>query len=219
MKFFGGVVPRSTFIVTCLAVSALLLSACSQSSAAPTSTPQPSQSSTQSPSATLPAAMTPAEAKAAYKLIAQASCNKAQAEGVVETGATFKAVMTNKDQAYQDFSAAYFEEPDNYEIIWELDGFNACSDWYTFSMADEAGQEAAIDVTFEPADESFTARQDLGDLGVSEHRFTVENGMIATATNLDPNGAGPVSLKYGNLATEDLAIIKTAVDRYLATIK
>jgi len=218
MKFFGGVVPRSAFLVAGLIVSAMVVSGCSQGSPVASNTPQPSQTSSQSPSATLPASMTPAEAKAAYKLIAKASCNKAQAEGVVETGATFKAVMTNKDQGYQDFTAAYFEEPDTYSIIWELDGFNACADWFTFSMADEAGQEAAIDVTFDPTDSSFIATQDLGDLGVSSRRFSVENGMIATATNLAPNGAGVVNLKYGNLSNDDLGILKTAVDRYVATI-
>jgi hypothetical protein len=223
MKSFGEFAQRSMFVAAGVLVGSLCLAGCSQATptANPTatSTTSSSASSTPIPSATLPAAMTPAEAKAAYKAFTKASCNKAQNEGVVETGDTYTAVMASTAQGYQDFTAAYFEQPDTYQIIWELDGFNACADWFTFSMADEAGREAAINVTFNQADASFTATQDLGAMGVSSHRFTVATGLIATATNLDPKHATTVSLRYGTLTADDLKILKTAVDRYTATLK
>lgn len=177
------------------------------------STPTPTASPT--PSVSLPAAMTPAEAKAAYKLIAKASCTKAQAEGVVETGNGFTVVMTTKSQNYKDFSAAYLEEPDNYGLLWELDSITSCTDWYTFSMADEAGQEAAIKVTFNPADSTFTTVEDFGDSGIYTYKYTVADGRLATCTNVD-NPEKVTSIKYGALDAEGLKILTTAVDRYLA---
>lgn len=194
-----------------VASSFLLLGMALVSGCSATSAPQ----STPTPTATLPAAMTPAEAKASYKLIAQASCTKAQSEGVTEQGADFIAVMTPKAQNYKDFSAAYFAKPDEYGLIWELDGFNSCADWYTFSMADEAGQEADIKVTFNPADSTYTTVEDFGDAGVFTNRFTVADGRLAMVVNIDePDEVTKIT--YGALTEYSLKILTTAVDRHLA---
>jgi hypothetical protein len=214
---------RAAAVTVGLVGLALSVAGCGQVVAAPTKTSQPSAAS---PSATLPSAttsattraMTPAEAKAAYKAIAKTSCNLAQAQGVAEVGPGTTAIMTNRAQGYKDFTAAYFEAPDAYSIIWELDGFNACRDWYSFSMADEAGKEAAIDVVFNTNDASFTVKQDLGQFGASAVRVVVADGLIATVTDLNPQTPGIVGLRYGSLTNADLNILKTAVDRYLATL-
>jgi hypothetical protein len=162
--------------------------------------------------------MTPAEAKAAFKAVAKASCNKAQAEGVVESDGSYTLVMVNKAQGYKDYSAAY-EQNGKHVLVWEIDGLASCSDWYSFSMAEEAGQEVAIDVTFNPSDASFTTEQDLGELGVSSFRYSVANGLIATSTNLDPKRAKVVTVKYGNITASELEILTTAVDEFLASQK
>jgi hypothetical protein len=162
--------------------------------------------------------MTPAEAKAAYKLIAQASCNAAQALGVVETSDKYTVVSVNKEEGYKDYSAAYLEKPNKYGVIWELTSITSCADWYSFSMADEAGQEAAIDVTFDAADSTFTTFEDFGDSGSANYKYTVDDGKLATATNLDPKNSSVTQIRYGNLTDDDLAILKTAVDKYLATL-
>ncbi len=198
--------------VSSLALAAAFgLSACTSSSVSPTPTPTSSPSETVSP-------MTPAEAKAAYKKIAKASCDSALSLGVVEAGDDYRLVSVNKDEAYQDYSAAYFEEPDNYELIWELDSIHSCADWFAFSMAEEAGQEAAIEVTFDPTDSTFTTFEDFGEYGTSNYKMTVADGKLFTATNLDPEHENTVTIQYGNFTDADRQILVTAVDRYLETL-
>jgi hypothetical protein len=190
-----------------------LLTACASTSPDPT----PSASVTPSPTPTVDP-MTPAEAKAAYRLITQASCNAAQSLGVVESSENYTVVSVNKDEGYKDYSAAYLEKPDKYGVIWELTSITACADWFTFSMSDEAGQDAAIDVTFDAADSSYTTFEDFGDSGSANYKYTVVDGKLATATNLDPKNSSVTQIRYGNLTAKDLAILKTAVDEYLATL-
>ncbi len=195
-----------------IAISAMMLTTgCAWSAPAPTASPSASPTSSV-------AAMTPKEAKAAYKEIAKASCNAAQSLGVVEAGDTWRIVSVNKDQNYKDFSAAYFEEPDNYTLIWELDSLHSCADWYSFSMAEEAGQETSIEVTFDPTDSTFTTFEDFGDLGTSNYKYSVRDGKLFTATNLDPEHENTVTIEYGNISEYDRNILVTAVDRYLATL-
>lgn len=176
---------------------------------------QPAPTPTSTPTVTLPAAQTPAEAKASYKAIAEASCNKAQAEGVTETSDNFTAVMTPKSQHYKDFSAAYLVEPEEYGLIWELDALVSCADWYTFSMADEAGSEAAIEVTFDPADSTYQTVEDFGDVGIYTYRFTVVDGRVATSVNVD-KPSEVTTITYGAIGDSGLDILMTAVDQHLA---
>ena len=166
-------------------------------------------------SASPTASMTPAEAKAAYKAIAKTSCETAQNFGVVEQAGDTKVVMTPKAKGYKDFNAAYFTTPDKYEIIWELTGLVACADWYEFSMADEAGKPAPIEVTFGAKDGTFATSQNF-DGTVYKALITVASGRIATSQTLATGDL--TTLKYGNQTAEDQNILVTAVDSYLATI-
>jgi hypothetical protein len=159
--------------------------------------------------------MTASEAKAAYKVIAKASCDAAQASGVVEQTGDTTVVMTPKDKNYKDYNAAYFTKPDTFAVIWELTGLAACADWYEFSMADEAGKEAAISVSFDPAGGTFATSQTF-DGSALKALITVDAGRIGISKNPDTNAI--TSLKYGNQNAEDQNILVTAVDRYLKTI-
>jgi hypothetical protein len=160
--------------------------------------------------------MTAAEAKAAYKNIAKASCNWAQRDGVVEVGDGYTAVMTNSTQAYNGFTEASLVAPDEYRVLFDLSDFQACADWYLFSMADEAGKAAAIDVTFN-SDASFNVRKVLASGAASALKIIVADGVIATATNLDPADPWTHGCRYGSLTVADLQILKTAVDRRAAS--
>ncbi len=177
------------------------------SSVVPTSSSSVSQGPTQKPSA---------EAKAAFKMIAKASCNVAQSTGVVESSGNYSQVMASSAQGYQGFVMAYLQKPNNYGVIEAITGFAACRDWYAFSMADEAGQEAAIDVTLNANDQSFTVAQ-TGDAGNSLFAYTVKNNLIVTSTNLEDAAAGASNLSYGTLSAEALAILKTAADKQIAS--
>lgn len=200
---------------TVAAAVALAFAAAGLSGCASTATPSASPSITASPTPTVEP-MTPAEAKAAYAKIAKLSCDTAQNEGVVETGSDFTLVMVNKEDGYKDFSAAYYSPPSTYELIWELDGITACSDYYTFSMAEEAGQEADIDVTFDETDSSYTTFEDFGEFGTSNLKFQIQDGMLHSFESLDPENPRSSTIRYGNITEEDRKILETAVDAYLA---
>ena len=192
-----------------IAAAALLVSGCA-TPGEPTMSGTPSQTSTPTPTF---AAMTPAEAKASYKKIVEAGCDAALELGAVEESKAAKVVMTPKSEAYKDYSAAYFASPDTYEIIWELDGLYACGDWFNFSMSEEAGVEAAIDVTFDEKTGKYSTSQTF-DGEVYSYVSTVTDGKVSSVySSVTKNDT---AIKYGNLTAEDLLILTTAVDRYLA---
>ena len=163
-------------------------------------------------------ALTPAEAKAEFEDIANASCDKAMAEGVVEQSTSldgFTLVMVPKDDAYLDFSAAYFEPDDKYELIWETDAFSACGASISFSLAAEAGVESELKVSFNPVDSSFETFQDLGEFGTSRLKYNITDGLLSQIEILDSTVVDIRTIRYGNLSLDDWTILRTAVDRYL----
>ncbi len=199
-----------------LAAALIVASAAFTSGCATPGDPTISASPTASPSPTATfAAKTPAQAKAAYKLIAKASCDEAQLNGVVETVGPTTVVMTPKTKGYKDYNAAYFTKPDKYEVIWELTGLASCADWYTFSMSDEAGKEAEIDVTFNKADGTYDVTQSFDDVKYA-YQVTVVDAKIGSEVEIKTGAK--TTLRYGNQTAADQLILTTAVDRYLATI-
>ncbi|WP_296631178.1 hypothetical protein [Rhodoluna sp.] len=162
--------------------------------------------------------MNPSQATEEFIKIADASCNKAQVVGVVEKSIDpngFTLVMVPKDQAYKDFSAAYFEPNNTYELIWEADALSACSASISFSLAKEAGVKSDIVVNYHSSDGSFETTQDLGEYGTSHIRYTVDAGLLSATETLDSDNADERSIKYGNLSDGDWRILKTAVDAFL----
>ena len=164
-------------------------------------------------------ALTPAEAKTAYRAIAKASCDNAQTVGEVETDGTYTAIMVPRAMAYQNYSAAYFQKPSKYDLIYEASAFNACSDWFTFSTAADAKKPDGISVTFDPATGAYVTKQDLGQFGVFKTRMTVKDGLIDSALNLADKKAKVVTVQYGNLTNDQLAILKKSVDDLMASQK
>jgi hypothetical protein len=200
MRLFLAVVGVST---------ALVLSGCSPV-AVPTASPTASETVR---------ALTPAEAKSEFETIANASCDKAMAEGVVEQSIAsdgFTLVMVPKEEGYKDYSAAYFEPADTYELIWEADAFSACGASISFSLAAEAGVESDIEVAFNATDSTFETTQDLGEFGINRLRYSVENGLLSEIEILDAAVSDVRSIRYGNLSDEHWQILRTAVDRFLA---
>ena len=199
MRLFLAVVGVST---------ALILSACSAPASKPESTPDVSV-----------AQISPEEAKAQFETIANASCDKAMAEGVVEQSIAsdgFTLVMVPKEEGYKDYSAAYFEPADTYELIWEADAFSACGASISFSLAAEAGVESDIEVAFNATDSTFETTQDLGEFGISRLKYQTTDGLLSQIEILDSIVADVRSSRYGNLSDEDWKILRTAVDRFLA---
>jgi hypothetical protein len=164
-------------------------------------------------------ALTPAEAKGQFETIANASCDKAMAEGVVEQSIAsdgFTLVMVPKEEGYKDYSAAYFEPADTYELIWEADAFSACGASISFSLAAEAGAESDIEVAFNATDSTFETTQDLGEFGISRLKYQTTDGLLSQIEILDSTVADVRAIRYGNLTDDHWKILRTAVDRFLA---
>ena len=189
--------------------AALVLSGCSPV-AVPTASPTASETVR---------ALTPAEAKSEFETIANDSCDKAMAEGVVEQSFAsdgFTLVMVPKEDGYKDYSAAYFEPADTYELIWEADALSACGASISFSLAAEAGVESAIEVAFNSKDSTFETTEDLGEFGISRLKYQTTDGLLSQIEILDSTVADVRSIRYGNLSDEHWKILRTSVDRFLA---
>ncbi len=123
--------------------------------------------------------------------------------------------MVPKDEAYLDFSAAYFEPEDTYEIIWEADALSSCGASINFDLAEEAGVESDIAVTYDSTSETFETTQDFGEFGISNLRYTISDGLISEVETLGTTDTNPRTIRYGNLQEADWNILRTAVDRFL----
>ena len=162
--------------------------------------------------------LTAAQALTEFEAIAKASCDKAMSEGVVEKSTAvdgFTLVMVPKAEGYKDFSAAYFQPDDMYELIWETDAFSACSASMHFELAAEGGGKVDLAVTFDTGVPAFETTQDLGEFGISHLRYTFAEGLFTGIKTLDTDDADPRTISYG-VTDEDRKILETAVDRYLA---
>ena len=167
---------------------------------------------------TLATKLTAEQALAEFEAIAKASCGKAMSEGVVEKSTAidgFTLVMVPKSEGYKDFSAAYFQPADKYELIWETDAFSACSASMQFELAAEGGGQVDLAVIFDPGVPAFETTQDLGEFGISHLRYTFAEGLFTGVKTLDTDDADPRTISYG-VTDDDRKILETAVDRYLA---
>jgi hypothetical protein len=139
--------------------------------------------------------------------------------GVVEQSISGKGatlVMVPKDEAYLDFTAAYYEPEDVFEVIWEVDMFSSCGTSISFDLAEEAGVETGISITFDPANSTFETTQDFGDFGLIRLRYSTSEGFISKIESQDSNKSDQIAIRYGNLNKADWHILRTAVDRFLA---
>ncbi len=193
-------------------VGAVLASSIALASCAPAPTLSPTSAPSVSP-------LSAEQARVAFEKIATASCDKAMAEGVVEQSEAadgFTLVMVPKDQAYQDFSAAYFEPTDKFELIWETDALSACGAAIQFAMAQDSGTDVDMAVSFDETDGTFSTEQDLGEFGVSKLKYEVAGDLLTTIEILESATPDKRTIRYGNLQEADWNILRTAVDRYLA---
>lgn len=192
-------------------VVALIFSGCASGP-----TPRPSVSN--SPSTV--ASMSPQEALESYSAIAQASCDRALAEGVVESvpgDEGFTSVMVPKTQGYKDYSAAYFDNATKqHDLIWETDAFTVCADANAIGLAEEAGQKPDFTVEFDPSTGVYVTTHDLGEYGIAKLQYTIANGVFVTMVQLNGQGGDPHLIRYGNITDSDRAILETAVKEFLA---
>lgn len=166
-----------------------------------------------------PSAITSQKAQTEFRIIAADSCKAALEQGSVEKSISndgFTLVMVPKSEAYKDFSAAYFQPSDTYELIWEIDAFAACGASMSFDLAQEAGQETDIEVSFNPKSGTYDTYQDLGESGPLEISYEIDEGKISTVSILSSLKVEKRTVNYGGLTESELNILMTAADRFLA---
>ncbi len=194
---------------------ALLLAGCASSS--PMGTPSISSAPSASPAPT--STEVPADVRAAFRDIAHASCDKANSEGVVETSenGTQKAILIPKSAAYKDFSAVFVDDTGTPTLIWETDSFAACFASNGFALAEEAGQEFEIELTFNEADGTFHTSLDQGsDLAPFVSTYSVSNGLIVRESISADWGETTIDVTYGMPSDDDISFLRLAVDEFLA---
>ena len=211
---------RAALVTRCAVslVVALALTGCATDVPTPTSSATPPPTSSPQPTSIV----APADVTAAFREIAYASCDKANAEGVVESGwdgdLTQKAILVPDSEAYKDYSAVFVAENGVLALIWETDSFASCNASNAYSLAEEAGQEAAIDLTFNEADGTYQTTLDQGPDQEAPFvaTYTVSNGLIVQQ-HIDADwGEATIEITYGMPSDEDIAYLRTAVDAFLA---
>lgn len=164
-------------------------------------------------------AMTVQEAETQFKTIARASCEAALEQGTLEKSVEpdgFTLVMVPKADAYKDFSAAYFQPDDTYELIWEIDAFAACGASITYDLAEEGGQESDLEVVFNDELQRFETFQDFGDFGESRLGYQIFDGRISAVQDLGSEDLATRTVSYGSLTEAEINILIIAVERFLA---
>ena len=198
------------------AAAALLVALAGCAATGPTD-PAPSAPAT-SPTPSESAIAEPIDVNAAFREIADASCEKANAEGVVETTADGAAsnILVPKKFAYKDFNAVAVSEDDGFSLIWSTEDFVTCNASVGFAMAEDSGGEYLLEVTFDETDGSYATVYDTGQDFVIENRYLVSDGVFIGAFLGPANTAVEMSITYGMPTAEQVAVPETAVDAFLA---
>lgn len=200
--------------------SALLLAALSGCAGTATTEPAviPTQQ-TQPTATTSPTAAAfpiPDDVEAAFREIADASCATASADGVTEiaTDGSGRLILVPKEDAYQDFSAVSVGESGVGELIWSTEVFYACNASVGFSYSDESNSDYGL-IEFDASDGSYTVTVGEGkDAYIAD--YTVSDGLIRTGSSTNGGETIVLTVEYGMPSEADIAILRAAVDAFLA---
>ena len=200
---------------------ALVLTGCATG---PASNPSVSPSSSVSPSEATARGTDPL---AEFTKVATDSCDKANAEGVVENitddgKQAYKVIMTAKAEAYQDYSAVGVDPAGVTEIIYEAYAFEVCYFAGVIGLATEGGTDVSenLTVTYDQATNSYTAEEDAEMAGeVQTTRYFIDDAGLMTKVDYPTDTDGPFvrTITFGAPGAEDLKILQTAVDELLSS--
>jgi hypothetical protein len=205
--------------VACGAV--LILAGCANtvSAGTPTAIPQPTSSPTSTGIAE------PVDVTEAFREFAHTSCDKANAEGVVEIGwdGTQKLILVPKSMAYEDFTAVFIDDSGIPALVWETDSFAACNASNGFTLAEESGGVYETGITFNSDTGTFESSIDQGGGeggGEGEQKllftYTVVDGVFVSQGIEADWGTTTIEITYGMPSDADIAILHSAVDAFLA---
>jgi hypothetical protein len=167
---------------------------------------------------------TQAEIETEFLKIADDSCNKAQAEDVIErmtNDVPARVVVLSRDHAYRNYSAIYIDNKDVAQVIYELE-LTVCGPSHLISMQNEAHHDNSGDyehhIKLNP-EGSYSWNQHVPGEAVgvlSTTTFTVKSGLI-TASKEDDSKYDK-SFEYGPITGSDLQTLKDAVDAEIIRI-
>ena len=204
---------RTATTFKALAITGLLLAlaGCAPAEPEPTTTPTPTPTVTQ----------TQAEIEAEFYKIADDSCAKGQAEGLVErfiNDVPSRIIALAKEDAYLDYSAIYIDNKGVAQVLYELET-TACGPGYLISMMEEANQDNTGDYEHyvkKNNDGTFVWTQSTySETGskLADTIFEVADGLLVKAIPEDVKNTR--SLEYGPVSDVDMQALKDAVDAEL----
>ena len=152
--------------------------------------------------------------KQEFEGIASNSCQEAQLMGVVEEteelGLT--AVLVPKDMGIDGYSAAYFQEPDTYELIWETDFFFACSFSNQLTLSDEVGQKFQYGI--EKVNEDYVVTMSDFEGSPYETIYSATNGLLRSATTFNQSVEVETLISYPSDLGSSFQVIEEALRRF-----
>lgn len=167
---------------------------------------------------------TQAEIETEFLKIADDSCNKAQAQDVIErmtNDVPARVVVLSRDHAYRNYSAIYIDNKDVAQVIYELE-LTVCGPSHLISMQNEAHHDNSGDyehhIKLNP-EGSYSWNQHVPGEAVgvlSTTTFTVKSGLI-TASKEDDSKYDK-SFEYGPITGSDLQTLEDAVDAEIIRI-
>ena len=157
--------------VLALSIVAALLAGCSSDAMPSDSSPKPSLSADEIDASTL---------SLEFQKIAEASCDRAYAEGVTERvdGIADRLVLLPVSYLYNDFFAAVVNDEGGVEPIWSTEIFSVCNDHINFLMAEESNSEYEIMVSGDPAGGNLRSEYQVDDYGTIVTDYVVEDGFL-----------------------------------------
>ncbi len=154
-----------------------------------------------------------------FRLIADASCQKARDIGVTERGAdgtTTRLVLVPDTLLYKDFFAAVISDTGGKEPIWTVEDFISCLDSVNFLMAEEVGAEYEISVSGNQADGLIRSEYVVDDVVVVTRDYLVRDGVFVEVVVTSPDSSAKILIDYGTPADPDIVYFREAIDLWLA---
>lgn len=179
-------------------------------------TPTPTETEALAPSAA--PTIDPRDPAVVFRLIADASCDEANEQGVVETTADGSAssILVPRSEAYEDFTAVAHTAEDGASLIWSTEDFLACNASVGFAMSEESGTDYPLDITFNEADGTYSTVFDGGEDFIIETTYEVANDKFVRATLGGDAEPVVMNIAYGMPTAEQIEILHLAVDEFLA---
>lgn len=153
---------------------------------------------------------------ASFRAIADNSCARANADGVVEQSDDGVMFLVPEGQAYQDFSAAFDSESDGTGVIWSTEVFFVCAASIGYQMSSDGNADYPLVIDFDANAGTYRTQLDVEDYGVLDYTYSVVDGAFSSVEWVSPEESGSTTIVYGQPSAELIEVLRAAVDDFLA---